>query len=437
MSTQVHPDISEQQVRAISDANDEPQWLLETRLDALAALEELEMPDVIRTPGRTWTNLTDLDYETLVDPDNQAEDKEWVSAEGAEVHSFHEALAREESLIRDRFGSVVDPQRNYLTALSTALFTSGTVVIVPENTVAEDVTIRTTMNARSLFNYTLVLAERSSEVTILERQSTGDTEALRASNASSAEQSSADRASGPGPREDGETGSEPVEGHRYYSGLVEVSAAENANVQYGSLQNLSEETYNFGVTRGHAASDATITFVEGNLGSRLTKTAVETRLLGEGSETQIVGAFFGHNDQHFDLASRVWHQNEHTTADLATRGALDDEARSVYEGVQDVGTDAWDTNSYQRENTLMLSDESEADASPKLIINNHDTEASHSATVGQVDHEDLFYMTSRAVDEKVATNMLVEGFFVPVLEEIAVAELREDLSDLIADRLRG
>jgi len=410
MSTQVHPNVSEQQVRAISEAHDEPEWLLETRLEALSALDELAMPDVIRTPGRTWTNLTDLDYESFVDPENQAEEKEWVDAEGAEVLPIHEAIERDEDFVREQFGSVVDPQRNYLTALSTALFTTGTVVHVPENTAAEDVTIRTTMNSRSLFNYTLVVAERNADATILERQSTGDSEALRASGAS--------------------------EGPRYYSGVVEVVTGDNAYVQYGSLQNLSEETYNFGVTRGHAADDATIDFVDGNLGSRLTKASVETRLLGDGSETKIVGAFFGHGDQHFDIGSRVWHENEHTTADLVTRGVLDDEARSVYEGVQDVGREAWSTSSYQRENTLMLSDDSEADASPKLIINNHDTEASHSATVGQVDQEDLFYMTSRSLSELTARNLLVEGFFVPVLEEIAVDEFREELEARIADRLR-
>ena len=83
----------------------------------------------------------------------------------------------------------------------------------------------------------------------------------------------------------------------------------------------------------------------------------------------------------------------------------------------------------------MLSDESEADASPKLIINNHDTEASHSATVGQVDEEDLFYMVSRGVPDELAKNMLVEGFFVPVLDEVEVEELREDLDAKIVERL--
>ncbi len=153
------------------------------------------------------------------------------------------------------------------------------------------------MNSQSLFNYTLVLAEESSSVTILERQQTGET----------------------------------TDADQYYSGIVEVVAEENAYVQYGALQNLSEETYNFQVKRGHADTYATVNWIDGNIGSRLTKSNVETRLLGDSSESQILGAFFGHEDQHFDIASRVWHEAEHTIADLVTRGVLDDDARSVYE----------------------------------------------------------------------------------------------------------
>jgi len=405
MSTQVHATLTADQVEQISSDLDEPDWLLETRLEAFEALESLDMPDVIRTPGRDWTNLDALDYEALVDPLDRAQEKDRVEAEGVDVMDWQTALDEHGELIEEHFGSVVDPQRNYLTALSTALFSAGTVVYVPEGVAAEDVKIRTRMNSRSLFNYTLVIAEESASVTILERQSVGDD-------------------------------AKPADEGRYYSGVVEASAAENARIQYGALQNLTEETYNFQVKRGHAATYGTVDWIDGNIGSRLTKTSVETRLLGDGAESKIVGAFFGHGDQHFDLGSRVWHEAEHTTADLVTRGVLDEHARSVYEGVQDVGREAWDTNSYQRENTLMLSDDSEADASPKLIINNHDTEASHSATVGQVDAEDLFYMTQRGVPPRLARNMLVEGFFVPVLEEVAVDELRDDLEDEIAARLR-
>jgi Fe-S cluster assembly protein SufD len=401
MSTGLQSVVGEGTVREISEDRDEPEWLLQRRLDALEALDDLDFPDVIRTPGRKWTDLADLEFESFVDPLTQAEDKEWEAPDDVDVLPFHEAVASDDHDVEGAFGSVVDPETNYLTALSTALFTTGTVVYVPEGVDAEDVKIRTTMNSRSLFNYTLVVSEKSSSVTILERQETG----------------------------------EDVDGNRYYSGIVEVDAGENSFVQYGSLQDLSEETYNYQIKRATADTYATANFIDANVGSRLTKTSVEVSLDGDSSETKIVGAFYGHEDQHFDLDSRVWHNGEHTTADLVTRGVVDDHARSVYEGVQNVGREAWDTSSYQRENTLMLSDESEADASPKLIINNHDTEASHSATVGQVDRQDLFYMTSRSVDEQTARNMLVEGFFVPVLEEIEVEELREDFQSRVRDRL--
>ncbi|SIR10028.1 Iron-regulated ABC transporter permease protein SufD [Haladaptatus litoreus] len=400
MSTQVHSTLSEETVREISSDLGEPEWLLETRLDALDALSDVDMPDVIRTPGRDWTNLDALDYEGFVDPLSADEEKERVEPEGVSVLSMADALDEHEDLVQEYFGSVIDPQENYLTALSTALFTTGTLIYVPKGVDAEDVKIRTTMQSQSLFNYTLVVTEESSSVTILERQD-----------------------------------SEELSGERYYSGLVEIAAGENSHVQYGSLQDLDEETYNYTLKRGNTEDYATLNWIEGNLGSRLTKSSVETNLDGEGSETKTVGAFFGHEDQHFDIAARVWHNTAHTTADLVTRGVLDDEARSVYEGVQDVGTEAWDTSSYQRENTLMLSDGSEADASPKLIINNHDTEASHSATVGQIDKEDLFYMTSRGVPPQLAKDMLVEGFFVPVLDEVEVEELRDDLDSGIVERL--
>ncbi|MDL0120604.1 Fe-S cluster assembly protein SufD [Halobacterium salinarum] len=403
MSTQLHTDISAETVRRIADERDEPAWLRETRLDALEALDDLAFPSVIETPGRKWTTLEDLDFDALVDPLSQTEDKDQVGAENARVESFHDALQDDDlaDRVEDAFGSVIDPHQNRLTALSTALFTTGTVVYVPAGVDAEDVTIRTSMNSRSLFNYTLVITEDNATATILERQDTGD----------------------------------DVDGERYYSGIVEVDAGENSYVQYGSLQDFDEQTYNYTLKRGHADTYATVNWIEGNIGSRLTKTGVSTELAGDASETKIVGAFFGHDDQHFDLDAKVWHRAEHTTADLVTRGVIDDDARSVYEGVQDVGSDAWDTSSYQRENTLMLSDESEADASPKLIINNHDTEASHSATVGQVDQETLFYMQDRGLTAQQATDMLVAGFFVTVLEEVEVQELREDLETRIAERL--
>jgi len=410
MSTQAIESLSEDTVRRIADERDEPEWLLETRLNALDALETADLPDVIQTPGRRWTDLEALDFESLVDPLNQSDTTErTVGDDEVVVLPFTEAFDEYGDVIEANFGSVLDPEHNYLTALSVALFTTGTFVYVPEGVDVEDVTVRAEMNSRSLFSQTLVVAEESSSVTILESIESGDGEAAASGS---------------------------VDDDRYFSNLVEIAAGENASVQFGSLQNLDDDTYTYSLKRADVGTYGTVDWIESNFGSKLTRSDVESELNGDGSESQIVGTFFGTDDQHFDINARVWHQAEHTTADLVTRGVLDDVARSVYEGVQDVGNDAWNTSSYQRENTLMLSDDAEADASPKLIIHNHDTEASHSATVGQVDAEDLFYLQSRSIDSHTARNMLVEGFFVPVLEEIAVDEFRDDVEDLVFERLQ-
>ena len=402
MSNSVDLKLTDEVISQISEGLEEPKWLLETRLDAVSALDRLEFPEVISTPGRIWTDLADLDFENLIDPLTQKQETLRDEVKGVEILSFAEALKSNESIVQENFGTVVDPKENYLVALSTALFTGGTVIRIPEKTDIEKILIQTKMESRSLFDYTLVVAEKSSSATIVTSQETG----------------------------------EGSEGEKYYGGIVELIARENSQIKYGSLQNLSEDTYKYSMKRGSTDKNAIINWIEGDVGSRLSKTTVETELNGDGSETKIVCAFYGHEDQHIDVDAKVWHNAENTTADLVTRGVVDDHARSVYEGTQFVGQEAWNTSSYQRESTLMLSDESEADASPKLIINNHDTSASHSATVGQIDKNSLLYMRTRGIPEKIASNMLVKGFFGPIYEEIAVDEFRDDLRNQIEARLR-
>jgi len=355
MANGVDLELTDEVISQISEGLEEPKWLLETRLDAASALDRLEFPKVISTPGRIWTDLADLDFENLIDPLTQKQETFRDEIKGVEILSFADAVKSEESLVQENFGTVVDPKENYLVALSTALFTGGTVIRVPEKTNIEKILIQTKMESKSLFDYTLVVAEKSSSATIVTSQETG----------------------------------EGSEGDKYYGGIVELIARENSQIKYGSLQNLSEDTYKYSMKRGSTDKNAKINWIEGDVGSRLSKTTVETELNGDGSETKIVCAFYGHEDQHIDVDAKVWHNAENTIADLVTRGVVDDHARSVYEGTQFVGQEAWNTSSYQRESTLMLSDESEADASPKLIINNHDTSASHSATVGQIDKNSL------------------------------------------------
>jgi Fe-S cluster assembly protein SufD len=242
MSTQLPADLSADTVREISSRRDEPEWLLQTRLEALESLESLDLPDVIKTPGRRWTDLESLDFETLVDPLNQSDETSRVTAEGVKVLPFAEAVDTHSDVVESAFGSTVAFDENYLTALSTALFTTGTVVYVPEGVDAEDVKVRAEMNSRSLFSHTLVISEPSSSVTILESI---------------------------------EPGSASVDvDSRYFSNLVEIAAGENSYVQYGSLQTLEDNTYSYTLKRADVSTYGTVNWIEGNLGSRLTRSDV-------------------------------------------------------------------------------------------------------------------------------------------------------------------
>ena len=164
--------LTEEMVSQISEGLEEPKWLLEIRLDALSALDRLEFPKVISTPGRVWTDLTDLDFENLIDPLTQKHEILRDEVKGVEILSFSDALKTNGDFIQENFGRVVDPKENYLVGLSTALFTGGTVIRIPEKTDIEKIVIRTKMESKSLFDYTLVVAEKSSSATIVTSQET-------------------------------------------------------------------------------------------------------------------------------------------------------------------------------------------------------------------------------------------------------------------------
>ena len=139
--------LTEEMVSQISEGLEEPKWLLEIRLDALSALDGLEFPKVISTPGRIWTDMADLDFENLIDPLTQRHETFRDEVEGVEILSFSDALKANGDFIQENFGRVVDPKENYLVGLSTALFTGGTVIRIPEKTDIEKIVIRTKMES--------------------------------------------------------------------------------------------------------------------------------------------------------------------------------------------------------------------------------------------------------------------------------------------------
>ncbi|MFB6217012.1 MAG: SufD family Fe-S cluster assembly protein, partial [Candidatus Aenigmatarchaeota archaeon] len=167
----------------------------------------------------------------------------------------------------------------------------------------------------------------------------------------------------------------------------------------------------------------------------LSRTRIETILKGDNSETDKTGVWYPTGDQHIDISLKAYHIGNGTRCNMNSRAVVDDKARSVYEGLQDVGDMADNTSSFQRERVLTLSDNAEVDASPKLMIENPDVEASHAASAGSLPDDQLHYMESRGLSEKTAERLIVKGFFEPVMDKIQLPELKESIRNEVQRKL--
>ena len=341
-------------IRELSDERDEPDWLRRRRLKAWGSYEDLPAPNVIQTPGKRWTDVEEPDVRSRGRRAEERESRTEIDADVPDdviVADLEDAVRDHEELVRENLDSVVRWDENRLLAVHAAAWRSGLFVYVPEGVeVDEPIRTRTEVDEDVRFSTTVVVAEENATVKVAESIEGGD--------------------------------------ETYFSNVVEVVAGDGAEVNYGALQNLSDDSYQFTSKRGVTGRDASVNWIDGCFGTALTKSTVSTVIEGEGSDTRNYGLFFGTGSQHFDLETWTRHDAPNTTCDMFTRGVLDDRAVSAYEGTIDVTQPAYEVDAYQTENVLLVSDEAEADASPRLEIDNHNVKCSHAATMGRIDDEE-------------------------------------------------
>ncbi|MFW5983875.1 MAG: Fe-S cluster assembly protein SufD, partial [Halobacteria archaeon] len=350
-----------------------------------------------------WTDLDELDLRSRGSATGGRESRTEIDADVPDnvvVATLEDAVRDHEELVRDNFDSVVRWDENSLLAVHAAAWRSGLFVYVPEG-VEVDEPIRTTthVDEDARFSTTVVVAEENATVKVAESVEGGD--------------------------------------ESYFSNVVEVVAGDGAEVNYGALQNLSDDSYQYTAKRGVTGRDASVNWIDGCFGTALTKSTVSTVIEGEGSDTRNYGLFFGTDSQHFDLETWTRHDAPNTTCDMFTRGVLDDRAVSAYEGTINVTQPAYEVDAYQTENVLLVSDEAEADASPRLEIDNHNVKCSHAATMGRIDDEELFYMGSRGVNDEEARSLIIEGYFEPVFGELPFPGLEDDFRELIHEKMES
>ena len=220
------------------------------------------------------------------------------------------------------------------------------------------------------------------------------------------------------------------------STAVELFSRSGAQVQYVSLQRMGRGGFHLANQRTLAERDSTLDTLNVALGGSVGRVDLNARLLGPGANSDMLGLYFGDDNQHFDFNTSQDHVAPNARSDLLYKGALDDGARGIFRGIIRVHDGAQGTDAYQTNRNLILSDSAVATSLPNLEIGADDVRCSHGATVGQLDAEALFYLMSRGLGRERAERLVVLGFLGEVLSKLPMGGVVEKVTRAIEAKLR-
>jgi Fe-S cluster assembly protein SufD len=325
-----------------------------------------------------------------------------VMRDGVHLESIDAAVADHPELVEPYLHTLVPFDRTKFTALHAAFRTGGTFVYVPKDTAIElPLQTFTYLDAEgaAVFPHTLVVIEAGSEVTFIDRYASPDL------------------------------------GRAFSDAITEIHVGDGAHVRYVSIQEWGSGVTHLGIQRATVGRDATLRTLNIGFGASLARAEAETVLAEPGGFSEMLGVFFADEDQHFDHRSIQDHVAPNCTSDLLYKGALRDRSRAVYSGWVHVRPDAQKTNAMQTSRNIVLSEHAKADAIPNLEIEANDVRCGHAASVGPVDEDAIFYLTSRGIPRAEAERLIVSGFFQEVLDRVKIDEVREGAEKAIQDEL--
>ena len=328
-----------------------------------------------------------------------------LAEQGVILTSLRSAVNEHRGLLEELLATeILPPEDGKFQALNAALWTDGVLLYVPRN-VKLDLPVRTTRwlshAGSAVFTRTLIVAEPGSQVSYVE-----------------------------------ESLSEDFDRRTLVSSAVEVIARDGAQLQYVSLQQLGRGVFCQSAQRTLAHRDSKLDTLNVSLGASVTRLDLNARLLGPGAHSELLGLYFGDEDQHFDHNTSQDHIAPDTGSNLLYKGALDDRAQSAFRGIIRVHRGAQRTDAYQTNRNLLLSDECRANSLPNLEIEADDVKCSHGATVGQLDSEALFYLLSRGLSQQQAERLVVLGFLGEVMAKLPLGGVVEKVTRAIERKLK-
>lgn len=295
------------------------------------------------------------------------------------------------ALLEGRLGSVATLNGNGLAALNTAMMADGVVLRLERNAVLAEpvqiVHVATTPDI-AVHPRNLIVAEETSQATIVELFV----------------------GAGAG---------------RYWTNAVtEIEIGDGAHVHHVRLQQEDNEAFHIGLAHIRLGRDSRYNGVVLSTGAALARTELKVAMAGEGAEFNLTGGAFLDGKRHADITTEIDHLVPHGQSNQLIKNVLDDQARSVFQGRVIVQQDAQKTNAHQTNRNLLLSPRAQADTKPELRIHADDVKCSHGATVGDLDADAMFYLTSRGIEADAARRLLIEAFIAEVLDGVQGDALR-------------
>jgi Fe-S cluster assembly protein SufB len=435
--------LDEEIVRQISAMKSEPQWMTDFRVRSLEAFNSKPMPnwgsDVLKqinfddiyyyikpTEGQSdsWDDLpTEIKntYDKLGIPEAE---KKYLAGVGAQYESeviYHSlakdleekgvifldtdsALKQHPELFREYFGTIIPYTDNKFAALNSAVWSGGSFIYVPKG-VKIDMPLQAyfRINAKNVgqFERTLIIVDEGAQVHYVE----GCTAPVYSSDS-------------------------------LHSAVVEIIVKKGGRCRYTTIQNWSTNVYNLVTKRAAAYEDATMEWVDGNLGSKLTMKYPAVYLMEPGAHGEILSIAFAGKGQHQDAGGKVVHAAPNTTSKIVSKSISKDGGRTSYRGLLKVYKDAINSKSNVVCDALLLDEASRSDTYPYIEVDNEQVNIGHEASVSKIGEEQLFYAMSRGVSEEDASTMVVSGFIEPLVKELPM-EYAMEMNRLIALQMEG
>jgi Fe-S cluster assembly protein SufB len=435
--------LNEEIVRQISAMKKEPEWMLEMRLRAYQHFVSRPMPNwgspkmhdidfdniyyyikPTEAQARSWDDVPEEIKNTFDRLGIPEAEQKFLAGVGAQYESeviYHNikkeleakgvlfldtdaGLKEHEDIFKEYFGTIIPPEDNKFAALNTAVWSGGSFIYVPPG-VHIDLPLQAyfRINAQNMgqFERTLIIVDEGAYVHYVE----GCTAPVYSSES-------------------------------LHAAVVEIIVKKNARCRYSTIQNWSTDVYNMVTKRSVAYENATMEWVDGNLGSKLTMKYPAVWLMEPGAHGEILSIAFANKGQHQDAGGKVIHAAPHTSSVITSKSISKGGGRSSYRGLLKVAKGAYNSKSNVVCDALILDENSASDTYPYIEIEEDNVTIGHEASVTKVSEEQLFYLMSRGISEAQAAGMIVSGFIEPIVKELPM-EYALEMNRLIEMEMEG